>query len=48
MIEYYHVGGQLMAVVRRIAPGYIWYVTWGASLIYPIDEDRRRVPDDIQ
>jgi hypothetical protein len=52
MIQYYRIGGQLMARVKRPAPyrfSSIWYVTWG-DRIMPLlmDHPTYRVPDDIQ
>lgn len=48
MIEYYQIGGQLYANVRRfLVPRSFWYIVWGESEIrfWPITPG---VPDDIQ
>lgn len=51
MIDYFTQDGQLYAEVRKIRPGYIWYVFWGEKLLTPILyrlSPVPAVPEDIQ
>lgn len=52
MIEWYHIGGQLMAHVKSRTAGLrsIWIVTWGdISTVFGVyPRERYYIPDDIQ
>jgi hypothetical protein len=52
-IEYYHVGGQLMANVIGNAPEHrsIWHISWGwdeLKILLGLAHPKHWVPDDIQ